>query len=118
MTVNRRRIYILPTRFGVMLACMLVAMLIAGLNYNSNLGLAFGFLMVSIALVTMHHCNRNLMGLQVDVTTEVDAFAGREASFDFVLQNDSNVDRRDVEVCCLSAAGICTVTAKSSATVA
>ena len=79
--INRRRIYILPTRFGVMLACVLVAMLIAGLNYNSNLGLAFGFLMASIALVTMHHCNRNLLGLQVDVTTEVDAFAGREASF-------------------------------------
>ena len=88
-----------------MLACMLVAMLIAGLNYNSNLGLAFAFLMVSIALVTMHHCNRNLLGLQVDVTTEVDAFAGREASFEFVLRNDSNVDRRDVEIRCLAAAG-------------
>ena len=103
--INRRRIYILPTRFGIMLAFMLVAMLIAGLNYNSNLGLAFSFLMMSIALVTMHHCNRNLLGLQVDVTTEVDAFAGREANFDFVLRNDSNVDRRDVEICCLAAAG-------------
>jgi uncharacterized protein (DUF58 family) len=116
--ISRRRIYILPTRIGLMLAVMLVAMLIAGLNYNSNLGLAFAFLMVSIALVAMHHCNRNLMGLQVDVTTEVDAFAGREASFEFVLQNDSNVDRRDVEVCCLSTTGICTVAAKSSETVA
>jgi uncharacterized protein (DUF58 family) len=116
--ISRRRIYILPTRIGLMLALVLVAMLIAGLNYNSNLGLAFGFLMVSMALVTMHHCNRNLMGLQVDVTTEVDAFAGREASFEFVLQNDSNVDRRDVEVCCSSATGICTAEAKSSASVA
>ena len=116
--ISRRRIYILPTRIGLMLALVLVAMLIAGLNYNSNLGLAFGFLMVSMALVTMHHCNRNLMGLQVDVTTEVDAFAGREASFEFVLQNDSNVDRRDVEVCCSSATGICTAEAKSSETVA
>src|SRR3977135_139465 len=76
--INRRRIYILPTRVGILLALMLVAMLIAGLNYNSNLGLAFAFLMVSIALVTMHHCNRNLLSLQVDVTTEADAFAGRE----------------------------------------
>ena len=59
--ISRRRIYILPTRIGLMLALMLVAMLIAGLNYNSNLALAFAFLMVSVALVTMHHCNRNLM---------------------------------------------------------
>jgi uncharacterized protein (DUF58 family) len=112
--ISRRRIYILPTRFGVMLASMLVAMLIAGLNYNSNLGLAFAFLMVSLALVTMHHCNRNLLGLRVDVTTEVDAFAGREASFEFVLQNDSNVDRGDIEIRCLTAAGICSVAARSS----
>jgi uncharacterized protein (DUF58 family) len=115
--INRRRIYILPTRFGVMLACMLAAMLIAGLNYNSNLALAFGFLMASVALVTMHHCNRNLLGLQVDVTTEVDAFAGREAGFEFVLKNDSNVDRRDVEIRCLSAGGIRSVAARSSESV-
>jgi uncharacterized protein (DUF58 family) len=115
--INRRRIYILPTRAGLMLALILVAMLIAGLNYNSNLGLAFAFLMVSIALVTMHHCNRNLLGLQVDVTTEVDAFAGREARFEFVLRNDSSVERRDVEICCMTATGIRSVPARSSESV-
>src|ERR1700681_4946669 len=117
ISINRRRVYILPTRFGVMLALMLTAMLIAGLNYNSNLGLAFAFLMVSIALVTMHHCNRNLLQLQVDVTAEADAFAGREASFEFVLRNDSNVDRRDVEVRCMTPAGMRSVLARSSESV-
>ena len=52
-----------------MLAALLVAMLIAGLNYNSNLALAFAFLMASMALVAMHHCHRNLLGLSVDVAT-------------------------------------------------
>jgi uncharacterized protein (DUF58 family) len=106
ITINRRRIYILPTRFGIMLAAILAAMLIAGLNYNSNLAIAFAFLMSSMALVTMHHCNRNLLRLSVDVTTEVDAFAGREAMFEFELRNSSNVDRRDIEVRCLAAAGM------------
>jgi uncharacterized protein (DUF58 family) len=115
--ISRRRIYILPTRSGMMLAFVLVAMLLAGLNYNSNLGLAFAFLMVSVALVTMHHCNRNLLGLQVDVTTEVDAFAGREASFEFVLRNDSSVERRDVEIRCLTASGTRSIAAKSSESV-
>jgi uncharacterized protein (DUF58 family) len=114
ITINRRRIYILPTRFGIMLAFMLAAMLIAGLNYNSNLGLAFAFLMGSVALVAMHHCNRNLLSLQVDVTTEADAFAGREASFEFVLRNDANVERRDVEIRCLGAAGMRSIPARSS----
>jgi uncharacterized protein (DUF58 family) len=112
--INRRRVYILPTRLGIMLALTLVAMLIAGLNYNSNLGLAFAFLMVSVALVTMHHCNRNLLGLQVDVTTEVDAFAGREASFEFVLRNDSNVERRDIEIRCAAGSATRSVAARSS----
>jgi uncharacterized protein (DUF58 family) len=106
-----------PTRFGILLALMLVAMLIGGLNYNSNLGLAFAFLMVSTALVTMHHCNRNLLGLQVDAAGELDAFAGREAVLEFVLQNDSSIDRRDVEIRCLKGAGIRSVPANSSASV-
>jgi uncharacterized protein (DUF58 family) len=114
ISINRRRIYILPTRFGIMLAAILGAMLIAGLNYNSNLALAFAFLMTSMALVTMHHCNRNLLRLSVDVTTEVDAFAGREAMFEFELRNASNVDRRDIEVRCLSAAGMGSVAAGES----
>ena len=117
MRILRRRVYILPTRFGIMLALMLAAMLIAGLNYNSNLGLAFAFLMASVALVTMHHCNRNLLGLQVDATAEVDAFAGGEANFDFVLRNDSSVERRDVEILCMGGAGVRSVAAGSSESV-
>jgi uncharacterized protein (DUF58 family) len=114
ISINRRRIYILPTRFGIMLAAILAAMMIAGLNYNSNLALAFAFLMASMALVTMHHCNRNLLRLSVDVTTEVDAFAGREAMFEFALHNGSKVDRRDIEVRCLTAAGMGSVAAGES----
>lgn len=99
-TINRRRIYIIPTRFGIALALLLVAMLIAGLNYNSNLGLAFGFLMSSMALVAMHHCNRNLLGLRVDARGEVDAFAGGYARFDFVLHNETAIERCDIEIRC------------------
>jgi uncharacterized protein (DUF58 family) len=114
LTISRRRVYILPTRVGLMLAFTLTAMLIAGLNYNSNLGLAFAFLMAGVSLVTMHHCNRNLLGLQVDVTAETDAFAGREASFQFMLRNDSGVDRRDIEIRCLDSGAIRSVPAGSS----
>jgi uncharacterized protein (DUF58 family) len=98
VTIDRRRIYILPTRFGLMLAALIVAMLIAGLNYNSNLGLAFAFLMASLALVAMHHCHRNLLGLGVDVNVEADAFAGGDAAFEFTLRNPSAVDRCDIEI--------------------
>jgi uncharacterized protein (DUF58 family) len=114
MTVNRRRVYILPSRFGLMLALVLTFMLVAGLNYNSNLALAFAFLMGSVTLVTMHHCNRNLLRISVDATPEVDAFAGSDARFEFVLRNDSKVERRDVEVRCNGASASGTIPAANS----
>jgi len=98
MRINRRRIYIVPTRFGLMLGALLVAMLIAGLNYNSNLGLAFAFFMASLVLVAMHHCHRNLLGLSVDASLVADALLGTDAEFHFMLHNESAVERRDIEV--------------------
>jgi uncharacterized protein (DUF58 family) len=111
IAINRRRIYIVPTRFGLALGCLLVAMLLAGLNYNSNLGLAFGFLMLSLVLVAMHHCHRNLLGLHVDVAGEADAFAGGSAHFRFVLHNDAAVERCDIETHCDRAAATHSVAA-------
>ena len=111
LTVSRRRIYIVPTRFGMALALLLAAMLVAGLNYNSNLGLGFGFLMVSLALVAMHHCHRNLLGLRVSIGTQADALAGGHARYDFVLYNAAALERRDVEV---RLAGTATITGSIS----
>ncbi len=87
------------------LAPLLLAMLIAGLNYSSNLGLAFGFLMASLLLVAMHHCHRNLLGLGVDVTPEIDAIAGELVRFEFLLRNDAGIERCDIEIRCDSNAG-------------
>jgi uncharacterized protein (DUF58 family) len=115
ITINRRRIYIVPTRFGMTLGLLLVAMLLAGLNYNSNLGLAFGFLMTSLVLVAMHHCHRNLQGLALDVRADADAFAGGVAHFDFVLRNDAGVERCDIEIRCAGAASMHRVAPRSHA---
>ncbi len=114
--VSRRRVYILPTRFGVLLGLSLLGMLLGGLNYNSNLGLAFAFALVSMTLVIMHHCNRNLLRLSVDATAQIDAFAGGAAALQFVLRNDSRIERRDVEVRCAPAGGRAHVPSRESAT--
>ncbi|GAC1306203.1 MAG: DUF58 domain-containing protein [Steroidobacteraceae bacterium] len=98
LTVGRRRIYIIPTRFGAALALLLTAMLIAGLNYNSNLGLAFGFLLVSLALIAMHHCHHNLLGLVVDANCEIDGFAGDAVRVEVLLRNDGRAERCGIEV--------------------
>ena len=113
-TINRRRVYILPSRYGLMLAVVLTAMLIAGLNYNSNLALSFAFLMGSLTIVTMHHCNRNLLRIKVDATPEADTFAGRDATFEFVLRNESRIERRDIEIRCDTASSVGVIAAGES----
>ena len=113
LTVHVRRIYILPTGFGIVLGVLVASMMLAGLNYNSNLGLAFAFLIASIALVGMHHTHRNLLGLRVDAARETDAFAGDGAVWQFLLENPSALDRWDVEVgVAADAAGTCAVGAR------
>lgn len=98
LTVRRNRIYILPTRFGLLLGLLLGAMLLAGLNYNSNLALVFGFFMASFALVAMHHCHRNLLGLAVDAYSAADAFAGGDARLEFTLLNGAPTERCDIQI--------------------
>ncbi len=98
--IDRRRIYILPTRFGLVLATLIVAMLVGSLNYNNNLALGFAFLMASVVLVAMHHCHRNLLKLGVDARGETDTFAGMPAALEFVLTNPSGLDRYDIEIRC------------------
>ena len=38
-TLRRNHIYILPSRMGLLFLLVLVAMLLASINYNNNLGL-------------------------------------------------------------------------------
>ena len=61
--LHRRRLYIIPTRLGLVYAAMLLAMLLGGLNYGSNPALLFTFLLAAAAWVAMHHAHANLAGL-------------------------------------------------------
>lgn len=60
--LERRRIYILPTRGGLAFGGLLLLMLLAGLNYTNSLALFLTFLLTAFALVVMQLCHRNLLG--------------------------------------------------------
>lgn len=59
----RRRIYILPTRFGVGFAAVLVVMLVGALNYSNNAALLLTCLLGGVAINSMLAAFRNLDGL-------------------------------------------------------
>jgi uncharacterized protein (DUF58 family) len=98
LELNRRRIYILPTRLGVAYAVMVFAMVVGGLNYSNNLGLGLAFLLVSLGLVAMHHCHGTLAGLGLRLAATESAFAGQPVRFRLLLENPSRALRPRIEV--------------------
>ncbi len=64
-TLNRNSIFILPTRFGIFYALVMVVIVGGALNFNNNGALLFGFMFVAIAIVSMHQTFGNLNGLSL-----------------------------------------------------
>lgn len=91
--LRRNRVYILPTRLGVAYAAMLFAMLLGGMNYNNNLGLALTFLLAGLGLVAMHHCHGTLAGLRLRLAAAEPGFVGDAVHFRWLLENDASVPR-------------------------
>jgi hypothetical protein len=77
VVLQRRRLYILPSRSGVALGALLFLMLLAGLNYANSLALFLTFLLVAFCLVVMQQCHRNLQGLAVEALHAPAVFARR-----------------------------------------
>jgi len=96
--IERRYIYILPTGTGYLLGLVLMLMLLGSLNYQNNLALLFTFAIGSIATVAMFHTWLNLLDLRIAAQGGPPVFAGQDARFSFVMENDGNRDRGDLRV--------------------
>ncbi len=95
--LQRRRLYILPTRGGAAFAVMLLTMLFAGMNYANSLALLITFSLGGFALVGMNYCHRNLLGLRLVAIHPQHAFAGEAARVSLALENPG-VARYDLAV--------------------
>lgn len=98
VTLKRRRIYILPTRFGAAFAGLVFAMLLGSINYGASLGFGLTFLLAGLMLVIMHHCHNNLLGAQVRFAGASPVFAGQRAEFRIALSNQASVPRYELEI--------------------
>ena len=118
VTLHRRRLYILPTRTGMAFGLLLLLMLIAGLNYANSLALLTTFLLAGLALVSMHACHRNLLGLTVTELSSQDSFAGGDAQVQVRLANPGAPTRVGIELeTAAGAAAACSVPANGTAAV-
>ena len=98
IALQRRRIYILPTRFGIVFAAMVFAMLLGSLNYGASLGFTLTFLLTGLGLVAMHHCHNNLLGTTIKFLGAAPVFAGQRAEFKIAVTNDAAAPRFEIEL--------------------
>lgn len=87
ITLDRRRVYVLPTRAGVLFSFVLLAMLLGAINYNNSLAYALTFLLVSLALVSILHTFRNLHRLTFHAGHPFETFAGSTVRFPIAIEN-------------------------------
>jgi uncharacterized protein (DUF58 family) len=96
--LRRRRIYILPTRFGILFGAMAFAMLLGSLNYAASLGFTLTFLLTGLGLVMMHHCHNNLLGTEIKFVGAAPVFAGDRAEFKIAVGNAAATPRLEIEL--------------------
>ena len=85
VTLDQRKIFILPTREGLFFGVLLVFMVVAAINYQNSLIFGFAFLLGSMFMVAMLHTYRNLSGLSIRAGTSRAAFAGEDAEFSVLI---------------------------------
>jgi uncharacterized protein (DUF58 family) len=98
VVLGRRQLFMLPTRFGLLFAALLVVQLLAAINYGNGLAYALTFLLGSLAVVSMLYTHRNLIRLRLVAGISAPVFAGESAVFRINLMNDSDMPRFGVIV--------------------
>src|SRR5574343_2038404 len=98
LRLGQRRIFILPSRGGLLFALALVVMLLGAINYNLALGHALVFLLAGLGIGGMIHTFRNLFGLVITPGRPQPVFAGQNALFPLSLDNDRKAPRLALEL--------------------
>ena len=98
VTLDRKRVYILPTKIGVLFSLLLVILLLGSVNYGKSLGFVLVFLLVGVGNVAMFATWKNLAGLRLRAGGSVPVFAGEQATFTVQLENRDLATRYSIAI--------------------
>ena len=96
--LGMRRIFIMPTRSGLVYLLTLLAMLVGSINYNNSLAFVLTFTLIGLGLVTILHTFRNLFRTTLHVKHATPIYAGEVAHFSLTLTGEGEYERRALEV--------------------
>jgi uncharacterized protein (DUF58 family) len=89
----QRRIFILPSRHGLLFVGALLLMLTGSINYSLSLGFILTFLLAALGVNAILHTFRNLARLKIAAGRVAPVFAGDIARFTLVIDNPGSLDR-------------------------
>jgi len=92
----QRRVFILPTRQGLVFALVLMTMIIGSINYTLGLGFILAFLLVALGVNAMIYTFRNLAHLKVTRGRAQPVFAGDSAHFAVHIENSGGSSRHAI----------------------
>ena len=81
----QRRLFLLPTRFGLGWAVLVLLLLLFGINYQNSLAYGLAFWLFAVAAVALLRTWRNLLGVRTSLRLPAETFAGGEARLGVVL---------------------------------
>lgn len=101
-TLNRKRIYILPSMYGLGLIALVLGLLIGAINYQVSLTFFVAFLLLGLAHSLLLRTFLNLYGLTISVLSSTNAFKGETAYFRLRLSEQNGRARQQL---CIQAEG-------------
>lgn len=96
--MDRRRVYVLPTGFGLFFALLMLAMLAGALNYNNNPALMLCLLLGTTGLASLIAAHLQLSGLRVDTVHAEPVPAGQPLLLQVGLASRDGRVRRGLQL--------------------
>lgn len=98
VTLDKNRVYILPTKIGVLFSLLLIILLLGSVNYGKSLGYMLVFLLAGVGNIAMLAIWRNIAGLRLRAGGCAPVFAGEQARFAVQLQNPGPLIRYSIAI--------------------
>lgn len=98
--LNRGRIYVLPTSFGLFISGVIAVLLLGALNYNNNPAIFMSFIIAAAAHNSLVHAHLLLSGLHVKTLHAEPVHAGQPLQLRMRFEAKGARDRQGLELIC------------------
>ncbi|WP_091345089.1 DUF58 domain-containing protein [Alkalimonas amylolytica] len=88
--LNHSTLLVFPTRYGFWFVALIVLLYLLGTNYQNNLILLLGYLLLSVFILSIWFAWRNLAGLTIQVSPPAATYAGQQVQLPLTVQQQGS----------------------------